>query len=253
MSSVVSFKTYYNNDFGYEEFNEALSILINDYNSNGVINESLLDKFSDAVKGGIDFIKKFTELVKGNLLDMLKVFKEKVLFAFFSKIAWSITELVNLVHRGYKLWKDLHNIIAKYVAETGVVKWTSDKLSALDAFLNKHPIIKKGGSLVIVGFLIYQWTSMVSFTGDIEFDFDQTTLFDAIKGNYSLADLFSSESGIKMLLFIATGVLTGLTFPWPGESWVLFALSIVYTIAKPKYPTVALNLIKMVKSVKGIK
>ena len=248
---MTSFRGYIiESDF--KEFQNALSETISILECGNSLNEGLLDKYTDKVKEGINFIKQFTELIKGNLLDMLKLFKERILFTFFSKISWSITELVNLVKQGYKLWKDLHNVIAKYISDTGVIKWTDDKLKALDKFLDTHPIAKKGGSLLIVGFLIYQWTSMVSFTGDIEFDFDQTALFEAMKGNYSLSDLFASESGVKMLLFIATGVLTGISFPWPGESWVLFAISIVYTIAKPKYPTIAHNIIKTVKSVKNI-
>lgn len=253
MRRLDSFKTFYINESEFEEYNEALTAIISSYETDGYINESILDKFSEKVGTGIKFIKQFAELVKGNLLDMLKIFNDRVIFAFFSKISWSITELTSIVKKGYNLWKELHNVIAKYIAETGVVKWTSVKLSELDKFLESHPIVKKAGALVVVGFLIYQWTSMVSFTGDIEFDFDQTVLFSAIKGNYSLSDLFASESGVKMLLFIATGVLTGLTFPWPGDAWVLFALSIVYTISKQKYPTIAHNIIKVAKSVKGIK
>lgn len=252
MPNIDSFKSHMVKESEYNEYLSGINLVIESL-ENGTMNESLLDTLTSSVKDGITFIKQFTELVKGNLIDMLKLFKERVLFTFFSKISWSITELVSLVKKGYNLWKELHNVIAKYVADTGVIKWTSDKLKELDTFLDKHPIIKKGGSLVIVGFLIYQWTSMVSFTGDIEFDFDQSTLFDAIKGNYSLADLFASESGVKMLLFIATGVLTGISFPWPGESWVLFTLSLVYTVSKQKYPTIAHNIIKTVKSVKGIK
>lgn len=252
MTNIDSFKIHLVKEAEYNEYLSGLNLVIESL-ENGSMNESLLDSLTASVKDGITFIKQFTELVKGSLVDMLKVFKERVLFTFFSKISWSITELVSLVKKGYNLWKELHNVIAKYIADTGVIKWTSDKLKELDKFLDSHPIVKKGGSLVIVGFLIYQWTSMVSFTGDIEFDFDQTVLFEAMKGNYSLSDLFASDSGVKMLMFIATGVLTGISFPWPGESWVLFTLSIVYTIAKPKYPTVAHNIIKMVKSVKNIK
>lgn len=237
----------------YNDFIKAVDQSILVLESGGSLNEGLLDKFTDKVKGGIEFIKQFTELVQGKLLDLLKVFKEKVIFTFFSKLKWSISELVSIVKKGYKLWDGLHNVIAEYIASNKVVKWTNDKLTELDNFLENHPLIKKAGALVVAGFLIYQWTQMISFTGDIEFDFDQSTLFSAIAGNYSLADLFATPDGIKMLMFIATGVLTGLSFPWPGNAWVLFTLSLVYTVAKPKYPQVASTIIKQVKKIKGIK
>jgi len=236
----------------WEEFESVISELIESYEKTGILNESLLSSLSAKLSSGIEFIKEFAKALGADLLDILKLFKEKVLFTFFSKIKWSISELVNLVKKGYKLWKDLHNIIAEYISQNKIVKWTNDKLSDLDAFLEKHPLIKKAGSLVVVGFLIYQWTSMISFTSDIEFDFDQSVLFEAIKGNFSLADLFATPDGIKMLLFIATGVLTGLSFPWPGNAWLLFGLSIVYTIAKKKHPAISKAIIKNVKKYKSV-
>lgn len=237
----------------WAEYENTLSILIESYETTGVLNEGIIDKLSDKLKGGIEFIKQFAELVGGKLLDILKIFKDKVLFMFFNKLKWSISGLVGLVKRGYKLWRELHDVIADFIASNKVVKWTADKLKLLDEFLEKHPIIKKGGALVVAGFLIYQWTSMISFTGDIEFDFDQSTLFAAISGNYSLSDLFASPDGVKMLVFIATGVLTGASFPWPGNAWVLFALSIVYTASKDKYPQIAKSIIKGAKKLKGVK
>lgn len=236
----------------WEEYENTLSLLIESYEQGGSLNEGLIDTLSGKLKSGIDFIKQFAELVGAKLIDMLKLFKDKVIFTFFNKIKWSISGLTKLVKKGYRLWQDVHSLIAEFIASNKVVKWTSEKLKDLDAFLDKHPIIKRAGSLVVVGFLIYQWTSMISFTGDIEFDFDQSTLFAAISGNFSLSDLFASPDGVKMLMFIATGVLTGVSFPWPGDAWLLFALSIVYTIAKKKYPQVSAKIIKGVKKYKKI-
>ena len=237
----------------YNEYVQALQKSILILESGNELNEGLLDTLSDKLKNGITFIKDLAKIIGANLIDMLKLFQDKIIFNFFSKISWNISNLIDIVKKGYNLWKQLHNIIAKYITDKKIVKWTNEKLSDLDKFLESHPLIKKAGTLVVVGFLIYQWTSMISFTGDIEFDFDQSTLFDAIKGNYSLADLFATDSGIKMLMFIAVNTLTGITFPWPGESWVLFALSIVYTATKQKYPQIANNIIKNIKKYKGIK
>lgn len=248
----MNFKEYLLED-DYNEFVLVLDDLIESLERDGSLNEGIIERLSAKFKDGIEFIKKFTGIIKGNLLDMLKVFKEKAIFAFFSKIKWSINELISIVKKGYKLWRQLHDIIAKYIAETGIVAWSEKKLTELDDYLNAHPIIKRVGSLVVVGFLIYQWTSMISFTGDIDFDFDQSLLFAAIVGSYSLAAIFATPDGIKMLMFIATGVLTGLTFPWPGDAWILFVLSLIYTVAKDKYPAVSRKIINNVKKYKNYK
>ena len=249
---TTTFKEYLRESDWYE-YENALNQILESYEQEGILNEGLIDKLSKKLKNGIEFIKQFAELVQGKLIDIFKIFKEKVIFTFFTKIKWSISELVNLVKKGYKLWGKLQSVIAEFVANNEVVKWTNDKLTALDKFLDKHPFIKRAGTLAVVGFLIYQWTQMISFTGDIEFDFDQSVLFAAIAGNFSLADLFATADGVKMLLFIATGVLTGITFPWPGNAWLLFALSIVYTVAKKKHPQISKSIIKNVKKFKGIK
>jgi hypothetical protein len=254
---TCDFKTFLS-DGDWLEFNEVLHQLItnienNPLNESILFNEGLIDKLSSKLKGGIAFIKQFAELVGGKLLDFLKMFKNKVLFTFFNKIKWSIKELSGIVKKGYSLFKNMQGIIDQFIKDNNIIQWTNDKLTLLDNFLNNHPVLKRVGSLIIVGFLIYQWTSMISFTSDIEFDFDQTLLFDAIRGAYSMADLLATPDGLKMLLFIAIGVLTGVSFPWPGNTWVLFTISILYTVSKHKHPSLATKLINSVKKYKSIK
>jgi hypothetical protein len=248
---MIKFKEHIEIDINEKEYNDYITAIDSYLTSN--LNEGILSDFTDKVKGSLDFIKKFAEMLKSDLADMLTIFKNKILFTFFSKIKWSLSELVNLVKKGFKLWKELHEIIAKYASDNKIVKWTYDNLKQLDLFLDKHPIIKKATGIIVIGFLIYQWTNMISFTGDIEFDFDQTSLLSAISGNFSLAELFASEDGIKMLMFIATKSLAGLNFPWPGDTWVLFALSIVYTVSKKHYPKLAETVRRKYKEVSKIK
>lgn len=223
----------------YREYISEIDAVISALESGETLNEGLIDQLTSKFTEGVEFIKEFAKLVGAKLLDFLKLFKNKFLFGFFSKIGWSISYLIDIVKKGYKLWQQLHKVISQYIADTKIMKFTKAELEKLDQYLESHPLVKKAGSLLVIGFLIYQWTNMISFTGDIDFDFDQTVLFDAIKGQYSLADLFGTPSGAKMLMFIATGVITGLSFPWPGSPGMLFAGSLIYTVAKQKFPTIA--------------
>jgi len=239
-------------ELDYLEYQDVLEHIISEL-EDGALYESLLDNLSKKMKTGMEFIKNVSNILNVRLLDVMKLFKEKVLFVFCTKIMWSAKKLVELVKDGYKLQTKLKKSIAQYIANTGVVKFTSSELTKLDEFLNEHKFVKTAGSLVVIGFLIYQWTEMISFTGDIEFDFDQSLLFAALQGSYSLSDLFSSPDGIEMLVFIATGMLIGASFPWPGPSWALFLVSIVYTVAKKNHPIIAKSIIKNVKKLKNIK
>lgn len=250
MNNLITFKEYLSEEYEYKKFVETANLIINNPN---VLNEGLLDSLSKFVGDKINFVKDLASKLGVNLVDLLKVFKEKVVFQFFTKIKWSIKKLVQIVKKGYKLYVEIHKIISKYIAETGVVKFTDKELKKLDAYLNEHPVIKKVSSLIVAGFLIYQWTSLISFTGDVDFDFDQSALFDALNGGISIADIFSSPGGVRMLLMIATNVLTGVSFPWIGTTWLLFVASIIYTIAKKKYPQLSKIVLKNVKNYKLIK
>jgi len=244
----MSFKVYLD-EKDYQEFNEALDLIIN---SDGLINEGILEVLSDKVKAGIGFIKNLGTYLKVNFVDLLKLFKEKIIFSFFTKIKWSISKLCSIVKDGYNLYKDLIDVIAEYISKNDIVKWTTQNLKNLDDYLKSHPLAKRASGLVIAGLLIYVWVNMISFIGDVDFDFDQSSILGALSGDYTLEDLFGSTNGVKMLMFIGMNALTGVSFPWPGSTWVLFTISILYTVSRKYYPTVTKELIKNINHIKGV-
>jgi hypothetical protein len=213
------------------------------------LNEGILDFFKDKIQ----FIKDLAEKFSIDVVNLLKIFKEKYVFGFFSKIGWSMAKLVELVQKGHKIQKNLHDIIFKWAKEHGVTKWTDDKIKLLDEYLNHHPYLKTVTGLAVAGFLIYQWTNLISFTGEVDFDFDQTSLFQALTGSFSLTDIFGGENGLKLLTFITTGTLFNISLPYPGGTWVLFVFSIIYTVSKYKFPQIANSMKPMLKKVSVLK
>jgi hypothetical protein len=133
----------------YNEYVQALQKSILILESGNELNEGLLDTLSDKLKNGITFIKNLAKAIGANLIDMLKIFQDKIVFNFFSKISWNISNLIDIVKKGYNLWKQLHNIIAKYILDQKIGKWSNERLSELDKFLENHPLIKKSGTLVV--------------------------------------------------------------------------------------------------------
>jgi hypothetical protein len=251
MINLSKFSTFVaSND--YTLFVESVdAYLINSELIESRIDEGLMDYFKDK----LDFIKELASKFLMNVTDLLIAFKDKFIFDIFSKVGWSLKKLALLVRDGYKLYTELHKIIFKYLKEKGITKWTDNVIKELDDYLASHPFIKHASGIVIAGFLIYQWTHLIAFTGDIDFDFDQTTLFQALGGNFSLMDLFGGESGLKLLAYIASNVLGGITFPWTTvtEGSVLFAFSIIYTVAKHKYPVVAKNMHPILSNISKLK
>jgi hypothetical protein len=192
-----------------------------------------LDEFLSSLTGNLkryyNFIKDLADQAKVGAKDIVELLKKRGVFDFFSKIRFSITRLFDLVKTGFKAYRNLKSAIAEFLADTKVVKWTNDKIKMLDEFLAKHPIIKKLTGIAIGAILIYIWLNM-SFTGDFDYDFDQSTLIGALLGKFTLMDIFGGPGGVKLLTLFATGML--FSFPWPGPQGALFVLSLLYGLAK---------------------
>jgi hypothetical protein len=73
----------------YNEYVQALQKSILILESGNELNEGLLDTLSDKLKNGITFIKNLAKAIGANLIDMLKIFQDKIVFNFFSKISWN--------------------------------------------------------------------------------------------------------------------------------------------------------------------
>lgn len=208
----------------YQSYLRAVSLYEEHY-----LTESFSSLIPNNLKRYYDFIKEFAALAKVKMKSLIQLLKHKGVFQFFSKIAFSFKRLFTIVKNGYKAYRSLQRVIAEYVATTKVVTWTAERLKELDAFLDKHPVIKRLGGIAVGAILIYIWLNM-SFSGDFEGDFDQSTLLAALVGNYSISEIFAGPEGIKMLILFATGAF--LSFPWPGPQSAQFAISIVYGLAK---------------------
>jgi hypothetical protein len=137
-----------------------------------------------------------------------------------------------MVKNGYALVVDLRDRLAKFIADTPIVKTSTEIVKWIDKFLDLNPIVKKLGGVALAGVLLYIWFNLISFTGDPEFDFNLNDMWSALSNKVGFADIFGNESGIKMLTFVVTNTVFGLAFPYPGSSSTLFLGAIIYTLLK---------------------
>jgi hypothetical protein len=192
-----------------------------------VVNEIVIPSRLKKIWG---FIKKLGERVSLKMVDLVKLFLNKTVFKFFSKIKFSMDWLFKLVKKGFKAYKDVIKAIGEYLASTKIGKWTEDKLKDLDAFLAKHPKTKRIAGMAVAGILIYIWLNM-TFTGNADYDFDMTDMILALGGGFTLSTLFAGPEGMALLTLFATGVI-GLSFPWPGPQHFQFIGAVLYGSAK---------------------
>jgi hypothetical protein len=207
----------------YKLYCEAVELLHDNYDQ---LNEFKIPSFLSKY---IDFMKSLIDSLKISKENIVEFFKNKGIFKFFSKFKFSLSKIWDFVKNGFEYYRMIQRAIADYIRQVPGVKWTEDRIKDLDAFLNKHPKLKKIGGYALGATLVYIWLNM-TFTGDFDFDFDQTTLLAAIAGTVGFADVFTGTEGIRLLTLFITGQF--LSFPWPGASSVLFIGSLVYTLAK---------------------
>lgn len=209
-------------DIELYEFTKAIQILEyleHSKYSKHSLDESVLSdiigKVSGAIKKKIEFIKEVASLAGAKLTEVLKLFKNSEVFKIFKAIGFSIKKLGQMVKKGIDVYNNIQDTLAEKIYELGGVQYIRRNLHVLDEFFRTHPTLKKIGGLAVAGLLLYIWLNM-SFTIDLEYSMDFKDIILALAGNFSLADLFASPSGITMLIYLATGMLAGLSVPWPG-------------------------------------
>jgi len=210
----------------YDEYLQAIYLL-----EESQLNEDILDSITGNIKKKVDFIKQVATASKYSLTDMLTLFKSTKVFTFFKKIGFNIMKLIALIKKGFQTFKKLEQIMVDYIKQNGGVKWVKNNLDKLDEYLQSHPVIKKFAGVAVAGLLIYIWTQM-SFTPDLEYSMSWEDIISAAGGNFSIAELFAGDSGILMLTYLATGLITGLSFPWPGKQSVQILSGVVYGLYK---------------------
>jgi GNAT superfamily N-acetyltransferase len=101
----------------------------------------------------------------------------------------------------------------------------------VDAWLDEHPKMKAAAGIAVAGMMYKGWT-MMSFMGDLDYDFDYTTFAEIASGEKGLADALTSPSGLMYTTLLATGAGLGLGFAWAGGTAANTALGLTYTAAK---------------------
>jgi hypothetical protein len=177
----------------------------------------------------VDFFKAIGNAVSVSKDHLVEMLKSRGVFDFFRKFSFSMKKIFDFIRNGFKAYSDIQRAIADFIRQTKIVKWTEEAILRLDAFLNTHPKLKRIAGIALGAALIYIWLNM-TFTGDFAFDFDQTTLFAAIKGTLGWADVFTGTEGTRLLMLFITGRFV--TFPWPGPGSALFIGSLIFTLGK---------------------
>ena len=142
-------------------------------------------------------------------------FKEPSVYNVLKGVGFSMKALGQTVSGGLKTISVALEGTAEKLTDTAPFKALKSGTMKVDAFLDKHPKLKKIGGVAVAGLAAAQWYHM-SFSGDIDSDYDLSVVGDALAGNYSMTDLLTSPSGVAGLGLLAVGVATGGLNVWLG-------------------------------------
>ena len=201
---------------------------------NGQLNEGVLDSL-----GGLTGkIGKLISMVKTNVstiidetgldtTDLIKAFKNREVFNVLKEFGFNLKKLASAYGKGKKALNGGLSKVFKDIHKNKIIQKINSGAITVDEFLKKYPILTRVGGVVVAGILLWVWLN-TSFTGlSLDNDINQSALIDALSGNYSLADLFTSPKGLKTIAFLAFG-LSGIYLSI-GSSVSNIIMSIIYT------------------------
>jgi len=113
----------------------------------------------------------------------------------------------------------IHDTKSFQKLERGIIK--------TDEFMQSNPALSKLSAVAVSGLAIGQWLRM-SFSGDIESDFDLTIIPQAFAGEAGFRELIATPDGIKGMGLLSVGMATGGLPIWMGGATGL-ALALTYS------------------------
>lgn len=186
------------------------------------------DRILSDIKTHIDKIVNDLKISKSELISAMK---QKEVYDILRHFGFSIKALGKAIYNSLKIFNEVLLAISKEIVLSDEINKLRAGAITVDEFLTKYPILRIMGSPIAAGFLVYEWLNM-SFSGDFKNDFDITKIFEALKGNYTIEDIFISVDGFKSFIQLLVGLSIGLTFPWASVIPANIFLAIIYTILR---------------------
>lgn len=182
---------------------------------------NILDKVKNVLKSipaqlkeKFNFIKDLAINLKLSLIDLLKTFKDKFVFKFFTLMKWSLKNFFVKLKKGFDSYTHLTKIIAEFINKEGrISKWTDAHVKKLSDFIHSHPAIAWASGFLLACLVLYIWMITVS-TGNILHDFDLSNVIQSLTKNLTFYDVFGGTNGVEIIVSILTGTVMNLSFPW---------------------------------------
>lgn len=216
-------------EYTYENYCDDLDLV-----EKSLLTEGLLDNLKGIPAKLKDFIlpvvKNFPDI---SIKDAIKAFKQSKVFDMLKYFGFSLKKIALAINKGLKLIDDGLLKAISELHKTKVFKKVRAGTMKIDEVINKYPVLNRITGIGVAGILVMIWLNM-SFSGNFSHDMDLTGVFHALKGDFSIEDLFGSEIGNKMLILLGVGLATGgtVSFPWLARTGTNLSIAIAYSAFK---------------------
>ena len=156
-----------------------------------------------------------------------KAFKEPSVYNTVKAIGGSLSASSKVIMGGLRTVGKTLTVGGAAIHDTESFQKLERGLIKTDEFMQKNKALATLSAVAVSGLAIGQWLRM-SFSGDIESDFDLTIIPAAFAGNAGFADLIATPDGIKGIGLLSAGMATGGLPIWMGGP-VGLAMALTYS------------------------
>ena len=156
-----------------------------------------------------------------------KAFKEPSVYNTVKAIGGSITATSKTIMGSLRTIGKSLTVGGAAIHDTKAFQQLEKGLIKTDEFMQKNKVLATMSAVGVSSLAIGQWLRM-SFSGDIESDFDLTIIPQAFAGNAGFADLIATPDGIKGIGLLSAGMATGGLPIWMGGP-VGLAMALTYS------------------------
>ena len=174
-----------------------------------------------------DHIRGMQDAVGADVADIAMAFKEPSVYNTVKAIGGGISGSSKIIMGSLRTVGKSLKVGASALHDTDAFQKLKSGVIKVDEFMQKNKTLATMSAVAVSGLAIGQWLRM-SFSGDIESDFDLTIIPQAFAGEAGFKELIATPDGIKGMGLLSVGMATGGLPIWMGGTTGL-ALALTYS------------------------
>lgn len=189
-----------------------------------------------AIPRGMERLRKdvvrMAKMFKVSIRLIWRALKSKDVYAFLKVIKFNIYMILDIFSTIGDLVRDGLMDGFRTLSDQSFMSQYKTVIEAVDAAIDKFPVLRKVTGPVIFGIYVIIWLNM-SFIMNLKYDFDFSKQVQALRGNWKLSDFLAEPDGMMLLTLFLTGSF--ISFPWLGST-VLNVMILVVVTAMSRIP-----------------